>query len=213
MQMKIFHRPRLSRVPSLVLAGLLALMVPGLLSCEKQTFHFVVDFSDDVTYEINATGDFQTERATVTSNDIRSKLDIPETARITGVEVKALSLTIAKQGDNTATAVVLSGEIDDHVGDLDYVFVDKTVPLVGLDVPFIGLNSLIESGITKLRNRIQAYIQRTNTADLDLWLTGSPTPAGSRVHLTAHLVVDLTVKYDECLSVPAGLTGGDKCNE
>jgi hypothetical protein len=186
--------------------------VPGLLSCEKQTFHFTADVAYDQIFEINASGDFETDPVIVTSDDIRGALDIPETGRITGVEVKALSLTIAKEGDNTATAVVLSGRIDDNVGDLDYVFSNTTVPLVGLDVPYIGLNALVESGITKLRNRIKAYIDRTNTADIELWLEGSPTPAGSQVHLTAHLVVDITVLYDECLSVPTGLTGGEKCD-
>jgi hypothetical protein len=212
MRMKIFQHLRPSRVPTFALAGLLVLMVPGLLSCEKQTFHFAVDVGYDEVWEIDTTGDFETDRVVVTSDDIRGALDIPETGRITGVEIKALSLTIAKEGDNTATAVNLSGRIDDNVGDLDYVFSNTPVMLVGIDAPFIGLNSLVESGITKLRNRIRAYIDRTNTADFDLWLEGSPTPAGSRVHLTAHLVVDITVLYDECLSVPTGLTAGEKCD-
>jgi len=212
MRMKIFQHLRPGRVPTFVLAGLLALMVPGLLSCEKQTFHFAVDVGYDEVWEIDATGDFETNPVVVTSNDIRGALDIPENGRITGVDIKALSLTIAKEGDNTATAVTLNGQIDDNVGSLDYVFSDTTVPLVGLDVPFIGLNALVESGITKLRNRIRAYIDQTNTADFELWLEGSPTPADSRVHLTAHLVVDITVLYDECLDVPTGLTAGEKCD-
>jgi hypothetical protein len=210
--MKIFQRLRPGRVPTFVLAGLLVLMVPGLLSCEKQTFHFTIDFSHDEIYEIDATGDFETDRLVVTSDDIRGALDIPETGRITAVVVKALSLTIAKEGDNTATEVVLSGRIDDHVGELDYVFSNQTVPLVGLDIPIIGLNALVESGITKLRNRFRDYIEQTNTTDLELWLEGSPTPAGARVHLTAHLIVDITVLYDECLEVPSGLTGGTTCD-
>jgi hypothetical protein len=212
MRMKIFQHLRPCRVPTFVLAGLLVLMVPGLLSCEKQTFHFAVDVGYDEVWEIDATGDFETNPVVVTSNDIRGALDIPENGRITGVDIKALSLTIAKEGDNTATAVTLNGQIDDNVGSLDYVFSDTTVPLVGLDVPFIGLNALVESGITKLRNRIRAYIDQTNTADFELWLEGSPTPADSRVHLTAHLVVDITVLYDECLDVPTGLTAGEKCD-
>jgi hypothetical protein len=212
MRMKIFQHLRPGRVPTFVLAGLLALMVPGLLSCEKQTFHFTVPISINEPFPIDVTDTFATEAVTLTGDDIRAELDIPEGGRITGVQIKALSLTIEKDADNTATALVLTGWIDDNVGDLSKVFENETVPLVGLDLPVFGLNAVIEAGITKLRNRIKAYIDRTNTADFDIWLSGSTVPAGSRASLIANLVVDVTVQYDECLNVPTGLTGGDKCD-
>jgi len=189
---------------------LAALALPGLLGCEKQVFHLFVDFSHEAAYEFDGTGPF-TYSATVTSPDIKDELDIPEDGRITRVEIKALSLRVDTLEGNEAVALALTGRIDDRTGPLDLLFENQAVPLVGLDVPYIGLNALIEAGITKLRNKINGFIDETNTAAFDIQVEGDSTPSGQRVHLLLTLVVDITVYYDQCLDMPAALTNGEPC--
>jgi len=202
--------PRRSRWVGL-LALVVALLVLSQAGCEKQRFYFVVDVSKDLVYEIDQTGAFDlTER--VTSSDIRSALDIPEDAEITDVQVKSLVCKVYPYDDNSAPALLVTGRVDDQTGPLDKVFENETIPLAGVDVPYIGLNALISGGISKIRNRIKDYVDRTNNADFLINLQGNSQPADWRIHVALVLVIDITVKYSECLDVPAGFTDGESCD-
>jgi hypothetical protein len=190
------------------LLGLLLLTLPFLSGCEKQVMHFVTTYSRDQVFEVDQTGQF-VATGTITKDDVRGALDIPDDAEITDVQIESLSLRIVKHPDNAAMALSVSGEFDNGVR--HQLWNNKPVVLSGADVPLFGLNSLIAEGVASLRGQIQAYIQDLNAPTASFRLQGTCTPTASRMHLQIHLQVRATIKYIECVSVPRVMFDGNSC--
>lgn len=192
-----------------ITAVLLILALPLLAGCEKRLFHFVITIDQTPTFPIDQTGAFG-QTLTITEQDILRALDVPDGATITGVDIESLSLRIAPKDGNAARALSVSGRIIEN-GQTKSMFNDYPIPLVAVNAPFVGINALIEDGISSLRNKIDGYVKRIDNSSFQIQVSGTTTPANARALFDVNLKIKATVKYDECLDVPLGASGED-CN-
>jgi hypothetical protein len=192
------------------IACLMLLALPVLSGCELRLFHFVVTIDKTPTFPIDQTGAFS-RSVTITEQDILSALDIPKNATITGVDIESMSLRVVVKEGNQATAITVRGAVIEN-GQVRPLFNDKTetVPLVGVNVPYIGLNALLEDGVASLRRKINGYVKRIDNSTFQIQLSGTTVPASARALLDINLKIKATIKYDECLEVPLG-EGGEDC--
>lgn len=194
-----------------ITACLLLLTLPMLAGCEKRLFHFIVTIDKTPTFAVDQTGAFD-EAAVITSQDVLSALDIPEDARITSIDVEALALKVVAKPGNQASRLKVSGEISDVGQNKSKMFENYPIVLAGVDVPFIGLNALIEAGISKLRSKLNGYVQHVDNSAFVIEVSGDSDPPGQRVVLDLQLKIKATVKYDQCVEVPELFSGGEECD-
>lgn len=184
-----------------------------LTGCEKRLFHFVATINQSPTFTFDSTGPF-VQRVVVTSDRIKAAIDVPSDARITGVDIESLSLRVSLKPGNSATAMRVTGVTINANQQRKTMFQNYFVPLAGVNVPVIGLNALIEDGITELRGKINGYVQNTDNTAFVIEVSGDSSPSsGQRVALDLNLIVKATVKYDQCVDVPQLFSSGEDCTE
>jgi hypothetical protein len=185
--------------------------VPLLASCEKRLFHFVLNYDKTFVYAVDETGPFEYEEL-VSADEIRSTLDIPEDARITGVDVEALSVKVVVRPENQVTNLVVSGKVVETPGGKTSMFNNFPIVLAGVDTPFIGLNDLIASGIGRLKSKLQGFIMGLDSQSFGIELSGDSVPSGQALAVDIHLLVKATIKYEQCVEVLSGFMDGEKCD-
>jgi hypothetical protein len=194
-----------------LVASMLILTLPFILGCEKRLFKFVATMDQTSVYNLSsANGTFQ-EAHTITRDDVLGKLDIPKKAHITMVRIESLSLKVVKKQGNQAPAMAVSATLHGNMP-TKKLFDNQTVSLVGIDVPFIGLNALIQDGIDGLKEVFAGYIVAFNNNNFDIQVTGNSVPAGQAIALDLQVIIKATVEYEECVETIRG-TGGEKCDE
>lgn len=193
-----------------LIACLLLLALPLLSGCEQRLFHFLITIDQTPTFPIDQAGAFS-QTVTITEQDVLRALNVPENGTITGVDIESLSMRVVVKNGNEARAINVSGAVIEN-GQVRPIFNNKTqtIPLVGVNVPFAGLNALIEDGVASLRRKINGYVRRIDNSTFTIRLNGTTVPDNSRALLDINLKIKATIKYDECLDVPLG-EGGEDC--
>jgi hypothetical protein len=190
---------------------ILVLAIPLLtVACEKRKFEFAPMINLEKTYMVDQTGAFN-ETATISREDVLDLLDIPETAEIKDVYIESIAVKVIILENNAASAVLLSGKV--QLGSSKpALFNDYPAPLVLVDDPWIGLNSLISEGVSGIKAKIEGYLEGSDTEPFDIELSGDSSPtSGNRIHVRILLKITGTVKYFDCMEVPFFVEGGDPC--
>jgi hypothetical protein len=183
--------------------------LPLLASCESRLFHFVFDLNKTSVFGVDESGSFSMQEY-ISAEEILNEIDLPGDARITGVDVEALSLRVIVKPENEASNIVVSGSITPLGGGKQFLFRNQSVSLIGVDTLF-GLNSLIEVGVSTLKNKLEGIILHLDPEGYNVGIEGSTDPGGSRVVVDIDLRVKATIKYDQCTEVLEGFMDGEKC--
>ncbi|MGA9365378.1 MAG: hypothetical protein WBW16_13520 [Bacteroidota bacterium] len=194
-----------------LVTSILILTLPFILGCEKRLFRFVATIDQTSVFTLSSVnGNFAQEQF-IARDDVLGKLDIPKKAHITDVKIESLSLKVIKRSENKAPAMTVYATVfGTRVP--GKMFDPVTVPLVGVDAPFIGLNALIESAIDGLKDKFKAYIQALDHTSFSVQVTGNSVPTGQQIALDLQLIIKATVEYEECVDTIPG-TGGASCEE
>jgi hypothetical protein len=194
-----------------LVTSILILALPFILGCEKRLFHFVATIDQTSVFNLtNVFGQVQ-ETQIITRDDVLGKLDIPKKAHVTDVKIESLSLKVIKRPENKAPALTVYATVfGSNVP--GRVFDPVTVPLVGVDAPFIGLNALLESAIDGLKDKFKGYILGLDYTNFSIQVTGNSVPSGQEIALDLQLIIKATVEYEECVDTIPG-TGGEKCDD
>ena len=188
---------------------LLALLLTG---CEKRLFHFVATVEEAPVFAVDQAAPYQ-QTIIITRESVLSRLSLPSDARITGVDIESISLRVVAKSGNQASALQATATIADAVDPVPKpMFEDYPVVLAGADAPFVGLNALIEAGISKLRSKLDGFIKDLDNAPFSIQVSGDSIPSGQRVVVELHLAIKATIKYDQCVEVPTVFSSGDDCN-
>jgi len=181
------------------------------LQCEKRQFETVGTINVDETYEVDQTGHF-VEVEEISRDQVLDLLDIPEDAEITEVNIESVSIKVVVMSDNEASAVIVEGAVDLGASKPEF-FSNYIVPLVAVDNPWIGLNTLIQEGVTGIKNKLEKIILGMDDDGFAIILEGDSSPtAGNRIHTQIILRITGTVKYVQCLEVPTFIVeGGEPC--
>ncbi len=189
---------------------LIILVIPLMaVECKYRKFEFAPTISVDKAYEVNQNGPFS-EVQTITREQVLDALDIPETAKITKFSIEKISLRVKVLEGNTAKLILASGML--QLGSTNpEVFKNYPISLVGVDYAFIGLNDLIDAGVEKLREKIEKYILKQDTAPFNIVINGDSSPtAGEKVNVILDLKITGTVKYYDCIETLSII--GDECD-
>lgn len=187
----------------------LVLALPIFFGCEKRKFYFNVNLNKTEVFTINQTGAFSVNKI-ITEADILQLLDIPTDATITEINIQSISLKAEVKSGNQATSILVSGKVGD-VGSQQFTMFNNTpVVLAGVNVPFIGLNSLLAVGVNKLKNKINGYVNQIDNNSMVIELTGDSSPTtGQHVFVDLLFKITATIKYSECLDSFTAF--GDDC--
>jgi len=191
---------------------LLVLIGAGLLACgcQKKLFHFVVPLKKVAVVSVNQRGEFGgIDR--IKAADIRNALKVPDDGTITGVDIESLEIRVRVLTGNEASWLKLSGYVIDNGKPL-LLFDKKSVPLIAVDAPYGGLNALIESGVDRLKAKINDQVKKVNDADIEVGLAGDSDPVGKLIKVDIDFKITATVKYDQCVKV-FDFIGGEDCSE
>lgn len=197
----------MKRLPIMVLI----LTAVLLASCESKLFHFVVNFNRTFVYSIDESGPFEAEEL-VSADEIRSALTIPENARITSVDVEALSVKVVVRPENQVTNLLVTGKVVESPGGKTSMFNNYPIVLAGVDTPFIGLNDLIATGIGRLKSKLEGFIMGLDEQSFAIELSGDSVPSGQILAIDVHLMVKATIKYEDCEDVLKGFMDGEDCD-
>jgi len=196
-----------------ILIGVLLLALPCLMGCEKQRFHYTAVFDSTYPLPVDAPNGVIAVETYISPGAVRDLLDLPSDATIEAVEIEDLSIRAVVLPGNVASAVSVSGSLHDLDG-RGQVWNNQIIPLVGVNVPYIGLNALLEEGVAKLRSKLKAYVEQLSTFDAMLKLEGNSSPtAGQRINARIDVKIRATVKYWRCLRVPREVFNGQSCDK
>jgi len=192
----------------------LILILPILMggSCQKRMFEFTANANLNKVFAVDESSTFNMVEI-VTSDEIRNFLDdLPEDANVTDVKINTLSVRVAPQAGNTVSFLNLGGEIRDfESSEVIFSPAEYPVPLVGVDYAFIGLNSIIEAGISKLKRKIQKIIMENDFGNFELVLNGSPKVGGSRLVVDITVRISIQIEYQQCVEVWDYIDAGEEC--
>jgi len=196
---------------------ILLICVPLMSGCEKRILSFPAPLDKTEVFTLDEIGGAFSEFSTISANDIRNAIDIPDDADITSVVVEALSIRVEVLEANQASSVTVSGSVDEIGGPRDYMFQNYVIPLdglIGVDTPFIGVNPLLAAGITKLKNKIQSFLLGLDSESFNVTVSGTSSPGGSRVAVRLHLQIKMAMEYKICVDVAKDFVeGGEPCGD
>jgi hypothetical protein len=182
-----------------------------LVGCEKKLFHFIATITQSPAFAVDQTGAFQ-QIILVVSSAIQNAVDIPAGGDITRVDIESLAIrTLAKSG-NQAAAMQVTGVMIEAGGVQQIIFGSETISIGSVD-SLVSLKTLNETGINRLRSKLEGYIKNTDNQPFTIQLTGNTVPSGQRLSADLQLVLKTTVKYDQCLEVPGFFSEAEKCGE
>lgn len=182
----------------------ISLLIGG---CEWRKFEFAGIINVEEDYILESSSSIN-ESAKITRSQVRDAFDIPENADVKKVEIENMSLRVTLLEKNQAKFVNLTGYIREGSENL-HVFKDYSVPLIGVNAPWIGLNALISEGVEKIRGKLISYLKENDGDPFSIILTGDAQ--GTMVHARIDLIIKGSVVYEECLEVLPGM-GGDPCD-
>lgn len=180
-----------------------ALMLLLSSGCVNRLFKYTVTINQSTQHTVDdADGVFVTS-AFLSRTAVARALNLPEGARVTELNIESLALRVSVPSTNQAVSVTVTGTMQRSVsGSTHHLFRNQLIPLVGVNTPVIGLNSLIEDGIETLRSELESFVKGLGSGTLvEIALAGTATPSGSRVTVTIHVEIKGTVKYERCEEV------------
>ncbi len=170
--------------------------------CVNRLFKYTVTIEQSTQHTVDDPDGSFTTSAFISRTTVARALNLPEGARVTDLNIESLSLRVSVPNTNQATLATVSGVLGTSAGSSHFLFRQQPIPLAGVNVPFIGLNSLIEDGIGKLKTELENFVKGLGSgSQVEVALSGVSTPAGSRVTVTIHLDIKATVKYERCEEV------------
>jgi len=202
----------------LLIPCILLICLPLFSSCEKRILSFPATFSRTEIFTLDEAGGAFSESSTITADDIRNALDLPDDADITSVNIEALSASVELLEANEASTITVSGSIDEIGGSQDFMFQNYVIPLdgiIGLNTPFIGVNPLIAAGISKLKTKIESFLLGLGSQQsFDVAVSGTSSPGGARVAVQLYLKIQMSMEYKICVDVAKDFVeGGEKCED
>ncbi|MEO8167162.1 MAG: hypothetical protein ABI623_02885 [bacterium] len=184
------------------------------LGCDNKLFQYDVSVDQTGQFIIDDADGIYTTSTFISRTSVAKAFNLPDGARVTSLQIESLSLKVVTGAGNAATDVTISGYLGTSPTTTQTLFNRVSVPLGGLDIPFIGLNSLIESNIGKLRTELENFVKGVGTGSLiQLAVSGTTTPAGSRLVLTINMSIKATVHYERCEEILKGMSDGPACAE
>ena len=188
-------------------------------ACETKRYELVVNKNLDKVFIINEQGPFELEEL-VTENDLLGLVDLPQTATIKKIEISAkprpsIKVYPLNEEGNEANAISISGYTQDGGTLVKKNFFKKetrTVPLIGVDAPFVGLNSLIAEGIGSIEKNLNKLANDVADENFVVGISGDSSPfGGNQIILGVIVRMTLTITYEDCVTVPFGM-GDDECD-
>jgi len=196
-----------------IVALALPLLVLSLLSgCENKRFFINTKLSLDQVFSVDETGAFN-ENGLIIRDDLLRAFVIPPAAENIEFKIEGMSVRAVVKTENQAPLLKVSALVYDFTQEQLGVFVDQPIPLAGVDVPFIGLNALIEEGVGKLRNKINGYLKDFDNTPLFFVLSGDSQPSGQRIKVDIHVKITGNLKYEICRSTGKFMEGGLDCED
>jgi len=192
---------------------LLLLAVPLMMACECETRKFteIATINFDKTFNINQAGPFD-EKVTITHDEVLDEFDIPENATIKDVSIESMSAKVKVLEGNVATSILVSGYLQLGSTKPD-LFDDYPLVLSAVNAPWVGLNSLIAGGISKIKTKIEAYLQNNDYEPFDMHVEGDTKPfEGQNVNVQLVIRITGSAKYEVCEEWPWFLEGGESCD-
>jgi hypothetical protein len=179
--------------------------------CETRLFKYTVEINQSGTYTIDETGSF-TKSSVFSRGSVARAFNLPEGARVLELKIESMSMRISVGGTNQATAVTVSGVMSRAVGSSGVLFSQFPVPLVAVNAPYIGINSLIDDGIGKLQTELENFVKGLGQNSLvEIAISGVSTPSGRKITFTIHLDIKATVKYERCEEILPGMSNAQSC--
>jgi len=192
------------------------LLLPILMGCDKRLFKFQSNIDIAKVYTFDNTGPTR-KSARIESEQIRSALDLPSDAKVTKVNIETLSLRIKLNDGNEAKLLKIKGFIAD-LGDQRILWdVDQiSPPIISPDASIfgskIGINGLIETGINKLKSKIEGFIKQNDFSSFLIYVEVDSSPfSGSRIAMDIEIIIKATIEYEQCVEVWNGLDAGEEC--
>lgn len=191
-----------------ILIGSFVVIATMNLGCEKRIFEYTTTVNQSAVYTVNDVGTF-TKSAVITRASVAKAFSLPADAKVTQLQIESLSLRVDIGAGNQA--LTMRGTGTKIPG--GFMFQDFPIALGALDPdkPFVGLNTLIEDGIGKLKSEIEGWVKGSGTtSQLTIELKGVSFPANSRMVFTISLEIKASIKYEQCEMTFRG-TGGAAC--
>jgi hypothetical protein len=189
---------------------LVFLFIPVIMiftGCEKRKFVFVASPSIYKSFRIIENSGYS-KSVTITREDILGSIDIPKTATVKKVNIESIGAKVLPDENNVLTAILASGKLKIGTSEAK-VFENFPIPLIGRDIPVIGINSIIESGVDMLKDKIESYLLTNDTQTITFEVTGTSVPANLTIHLDLIIYFNCTIEYEDCIDALPNT--GDDC--
>lgn len=169
-----------------------------------QTGQFVVDDGDGVYI----TSSF------ISRSSVARAFNLPEGSRVTDLKIESLSMSVTVSPSNAATSVTVNGYLGRSATQTQLLFRGVPVVLAGVNTPVIGLNDIIAGKLGELQTELENFVKGVGAGQLvELAISGTSTPAGSRIAFTINLHIKATVKYERCEEILKGMSDAPPCSE
>lgn len=199
----------------------LILALPLLMStCGTETKRVEVLVNEQVerTYTIDLRGPFSFNQV-VSYEEIIEQLELQEyTGQITHLVVAAdpqptITVTPLNQRGNEAASITLSGYVRTASGVEQTLFSAQEfpVPLLGENPAVFEINSLVDNGVDFLQEQLTGFLDGSNQESFEFLIQGDSSPdSGKMIKAEATIALHITVTFEECIDVAAGL-GDNEC--
>lgn len=182
--------------------------------CETRLFKYAATIDQTGQFIVDDLDGVYLTSSFITRASVARAFNLPEGSRVTELNIESLSMSITVASTNAANAVTVTGYLGRSATSTQTLFRQIPVVLAGVNLPGIGLNDLIESKVGELQRELENFVKGVGTGSLvELAISGTASPAGSRISFTIHLHIQATFKYERCEEILKGMSDAPPCAE
>ena len=184
------------------------------LGCETRLFKYTVSIDQTGDFVVDDPDGVYISNAFISRSSIARAFNLPSGARVTELKIESLAISVEVASGNAATGFTVTGYLGRSPTSTETLFRQFPVVLAGANTPVIGLNSLIENKIGELQTTLENFVKGVGTGNLvELAISGTSTPAASRIAFTIHMHIKASVKYQRCEEILIGMSDAPACSE
>ncbi len=182
--------------------------------CETRLFKYTVSIDQTGQFVVDDPDGVYISQTFISRTSVARAFNLPEGARVTELKIESLSMSVDVASTNRAISVTVTGYLGRSATSTQTLFRQVPVVLAGANIPGIGLNDLIASKVGELQTELENFVKGVGTGQLvDLAISGTSTPAGSRISFTINMHIKATVKYERCEEILKGMSDAPPCAE
>jgi len=184
--------------------GIVLFIAVLLTACGEKDIRLYPTFEESTIVNVNSSGEFE-EYGTIYASEINNAvndLELEEDGEIESVAIEGLWVVVTPLNGNTAESVTLNVDIKEGESVTKAILKNYKIAVPTTETTYYLPDDLDKNGVAVLKARLNSIVvDGVLTDNVDLALTGEPTPENSTIKLQIEIFVKGSVVFVQTIEM------------